>query len=335
MIPRERRLIVFSDPGGAKPCLALASRWRREHDLKVCSDREYSFYDAFDVIVDRCQLADVAEILDAFKPDLLYTGTSYTSSLETRFIGIAVQRGIKTAAFVDHYTRFKDRFVYETALLLPDEVHVLDKRARDLAIAEGIPEARLTITGNPYHEYLTAWTPHLSRRTLFRKMRVSTPPGFAVLFAPDPITNVGGREKYGIDEGMAFELLLRAAQRVGLSATVFVKPHPNQNLDVLRRVLASVPVVSPLDVRMLAPHADEFLNDILFYSDLVVGIFSNVLAEAELLGTQTLRILCNLSLPDPMNGSLHGPAVFDFDGLCRELSCCKSGGGKARTENVC
>jgi hypothetical protein len=326
MIPRERRLIVFSDPGGAKPCLALASRWRGEHELEVYSDREYSFYEGFDVVVGQCEVADVAMIVDSFRPTLLYTGTSYTSSIELRFLDIAMRQGVKTAAFVDHYTRFQDRFILETKLVLPDEVHVLDERARRLAISEGIPEAKLKITGNPYHHYLSVWAPRMSREALFWQTNGTHPPDLGILFAPDPLTNLGGREKYGIDEGMAFELLLRAARKVGLNATVFVKPHPNQNVDILTRALATVPLKAPLDVRILPSESDQYLNEFLFHSDLVVGIFSSVLAESELLGTQTLRILCNLSVPDPMNGRLHGPAVSDFEGLCRELSLCKRTG---------
>ena len=47
-----RVLFVFSDPGGAKPCLALIKEYPGL-DFKVYSDRYYSFYKDFGIEVNK------------------------------------------------------------------------------------------------------------------------------------------------------------------------------------------------------------------------------------------------------------------------------------------
>ena len=144
-----RRLIVFSDPGGAKPCLSLAKKWQDSDELLVCSDRQYAFFETFEIPVRYCRGEDAHAIFQEFQPDFLYSGTSYTSRIELDFVCEAKKRGIHTASFVDHYTGFDVRFGTAEARILPDEIHVLDEKAAALAREAGLPERRIRITGNP------------------------------------------------------------------------------------------------------------------------------------------------------------------------------------------
>ena len=77
-------LFVFSDPGGAKPLLALVTLIKNNlNDYRIISDRKYDFYDEFGLNV---HVPNILSDFDNFKPDFLFTGTSYTSKLELKYI---------------------------------------------------------------------------------------------------------------------------------------------------------------------------------------------------------------------------------------------------------
>ena len=284
-----RRLIVFSDPGGAKPCLSLAKKWRESDELLVCSDRQYAFFESFGIPVRYCGGEDAPAIFDEFQPDFLYSGTSYTSRIELDFTCEAKKRGIHTASFVDHYTGFDVRFGTAEARILPDEIHVLDEKAAALAREACLPERRIRITGNPYHEFLGSWRSRLTKEQVFQKLEIPLSDAKIILFAPDPLSNAGGAEKFGTDEVAILKLFLESLGEAGRSTQLLIKAHPNQSMEYLKSGLKNVP--KNVEVHLVPAEKDALLNDLIQQTDLVVGMFSSILLEAELLGKKSLGIL--------------------------------------------
>jgi ADP-heptose:LPS heptosyltransferase len=284
-----RRLIVFSDPGGAKPCLSLAKKWQASDELLVCSDRQYAFFESFESPVRYCRGEDAHAIFQEFQTDFLYSGTSYTSLIELDFICEAKRRGIHTASFVDHYTGFDVRFGTEEARILPDEIHVLDEKAAALAREAGLPERRIRITGNPYHEFLCSWRTRLTKEQVFQKLEIPRSDAKTILFAPDPLSNAGGAEKFGTDEVAILALFLEALGETGKPIQLLIKAHPNQSMEYLKTGLKNVP--KNVEVHLVPAQKDALLNDLIQQTDLVVGMFSSILLEAELLGKKSLGIL--------------------------------------------
>jgi len=296
-----RRLIVFSDPGGAKPCLSLAKKWQESDKLLVCSDRQYAFFETFEIPVRDCRGKDAPAIIDEFRPDSLFTGTSYTSRIEMDYIREAAKRGIPSASFVDHYTGFDLRFGNGSKRILPDEIHVLDARARALACEAGLPEEKIRITGNPYHEFLRHWRSQMSREEVFSWLEIPLSDAKTILFAPDPLSNAGGIEKFGTDEVAILGLLLEALGETGKPIQFLIKAHPNQSVEYLKTGLNHLP--KNVEVHLVPDEKDALLNDIIQHADLVAGMFSSLLIEAELLGARILRILAGIQLPDPLKKS--------------------------------
>jgi hypothetical protein len=284
-----RRLIVFSDPGGAKPCLSLAKKWQESDEVLVFSDRCYAFFEIFGIPVRQCRCEDAHDIFEEFQPDLLFTGTSYTSRIEMNFVREAALRGIRSASFVDHYTGFEVRFGTGDMRILPDEIHVLDEKAAALAREAGLPERRIRITGNPYHEFLGSWRSRLTKEQVFQKLEIPLSDAKTILFAPDPLSNAGGAEKFGTDEVAILKLFLESLGEFGLPAQLLIKAHPNQSLDYLKTGLQNVP--QNVEVLLVTSEKDGFLNDLIQQTDLVVGMFSSILIEAELLGKKAIGIL--------------------------------------------
>lgn len=299
-----RRLIVFSDPGGAKPCLSLAKKWQASDELLVCSDRQYAFFETFGIPVRDCRGKDAPSILDEFRPDSLFTGTSYTSRIERDFVREAARRGIPSASFVDHYTGFDVRFGSGKERILPDEIHVLDEKAVSLARESGLPESRIRITGNPYHGFLRSWRSQLAKEKVFQQLGIPVSEAKTILFAPDPLSNAGGAEKFGTDEVAILALFLEALGETGKAIQLLIKAHPNQSMDCLKTGLKNLP--RNVEAHIVPSDKDALVIDLIQHADLVVGIFSSLLIEAELLGAKTLRILAGIQFPDPLEQSASG-----------------------------
>jgi hypothetical protein len=312
-----RRLIVFSDPGGAKACLALAKRWLESDEVLVCSDREYAFFEMFGVRVRHCKGLDAPAIFAEFKPENLYTGTSYTSRIEMDFVGEAAKRGIPSASFVDHYTGFDVRFGFGEARIFPDEIHVLDEKAASLAREAGLPESRIRITGNPYHEFLRSCKSQLTKEEVFQQLGIPVSEAKTILFAPDPLSNAGGADKFGADEVAILVVLLKALGEIGKPTQLLIKAHPNQSMEYLKTGLKNVP--KNVEVHLVPAEKDALLNDLIQHANLVAGMFSSLLIEAELLGAKTLRILCGIMIPDPLAGQCAGDVLMERSQISSEL----------------
>jgi hypothetical protein len=287
---KGRGLFVFSDPGGAKPMLALAER---HPEPTVLSDRLHTFYDSFNVDVEICD-KNIDGIISKYNPDFIVTGTSYRSTLEKQVHRIAAREGIPCFAFVDHWTSFRVRFEQaDGSLLFPDQVWVVDERAKTLAIKAGIPEQQVVITGNPYYDWLGRWKPNISKETFLDQAGLSSSNERLLLFAPDPLSNIDGKQIYGFDEIEVTDQIdkLFSSNQINNWIVLF-NAHPNQNAEVLKNVLQRCS-----NIYVLPDSIDT--NTALYYSDAVMGFFSNILIEASLLGKSVLRYLPSEFENDP------------------------------------
>lgn len=312
-----RRLIVFSDPGGAKPSLSLAKKWQDADELLVCSDRQYAFFETFGIPVRQCRGEDAHAIFQEFQPDSLYSGTSYTSRIELDFLREAAKRGIPSASFVDHYTGFDVRFGFGEVRIFPDEIHLLDHKAASLALEAGLPESRIRITGNPYHGFLRSRQSQLTKEEVFQQLGIPVSEAKTILFAPDPLSNAGGAEKFGTDEVAILVVLLEALGETEKPIQLLIKAHPNQSMDYLKTGLKNLP--RNVEVHLVTSEKDALLNDLIQHADLVAGMFSSLLIEAELLGAKTLRILCEITIPDPLVGQCAETVLMERNQISSEL----------------
>lgn len=292
---KGRGLFVFSDPGSAKPVLALAQSLFTKFECLVISDRQYEFFKDFSVQVINYKNGDELKIFEEFSPDYLFTGTSYTSDIELKFVMHAQSHKVISYSFVDHYTNFAARFKFKGNPVFPDKICVLDKLAKSKAILENIVKEKIIITGNPYHDYLRTWAPGISRKEFFGQIGVPLSDKL-LLFAPDPLSNAGGKEKFGTDEVEILLQLIDVFKNLQLSfphLTLGIKLHPNQNKNLILSHIKKEANDKIIHV------TDADVNTLLYYSDVVIGIFSNILLESRILGKSVIRILSNIIYPDP------------------------------------
>jgi hypothetical protein len=293
-------LFVFSDPGAAKAVLAFAYKIKTNlKQLIIISDRDYTFYSNFglDVIITK---EKPENIILTYKPDFIFTGTSYTSKIELEFLKVSKIHSINSYSFVDHWTSIKERFFLNNEFIFPHKILLIDKEAQKIALESGIDESLLTIFGNPYYDFLKMWTPIISKKQLFEQLAIPFNDKKTVVYAPDPLSNINGKEIYGFDELEVTSYISNILRDEDLSLNFILKLHPNQDFQKIFSCTNSNIVIADKDID---------INSLIFYSDIVIGFFSNFLIESNIFGKKIYRILDQKKNIDPLNGKNIGEVI--------------------------
>jgi len=132
---------------------------------------------------------------DSIPYDVAFISGSRTSNLERRAIEAARRRGIYVYEAADTWSGFRKRYsdiedgqLCNDLRYLPDRVLVVDNRAREKAIEEGIPEGKIVITGNPHFEKIHKKSNRRLRNEehWMRRLFSVSPDYEVVLFASQP-----------------------------------------------------------------------------------------------------------------------------------------------------
>lgn len=289
-------LFFFSDPGGAKPCLAISDQLNKEN-IKIISDRYFSFYSIFKSKVTVVKNHyDLLAIIKDFNPDIIFTGTSYKSNLEKIVTIIAKRESIKIFSFVDHYTFIQNRFILdEKPPLFPDEIWLINDEVKNNAIKENIPNEIIFVSGNPYHNFLQEWEPTFTREIHYRSLNLMIEKKY-IVFAPDPLSNINGIEIYNFDEFSASKQIIKqvnnASKKFKKKYHFLIKPHPNQSIEGLYDIFEGNE-----NFTILSKEVDT--NHIIYFSDIVLGFFSSILLEAKIMRKTVIRFWGYDYLNDP------------------------------------
>ena len=291
---KGRGLFIYSDPGGAKPVLSLVNSLKNLSAYQIISDREYFFAKIFEVTVSPFN-DNEEEIIRNFHPDFIFTGTSYTSKIELRFLKKAHKMKIPSISFVDHLTSIKERFRLNEEFVFPNKIWLIDEEAKKIALREEIAADKIIVNENPYHTYLKNWKPKISRKDFFASVHVSENKKI-IVFAPDPLTSVGGKDKFGFDEISVLSEILACLEQIDQNKKyqLVIQLHPNQQTEKITELIQirNLPFVTLVTSQIET-------NELLFYSSSVIGFFSNILLEAKVFEKKILRLLLHSKINDP------------------------------------
>lgn len=206
--------------------------------------------------VDRSD-ADLAAALFAAADPRAVLASAGGWPLERAMIRLARERGRATAQFVDTWYGYRRRMMEGESPFLPDQILVIDSRARTEAAAEGLPVDRLRVCGHPLWSEIDVLPATDSRATLFIGAPVQR--------------DYGG--SLGYTEVDSWDCLLHVARRrPDLVGSLQYAPHPEQ-----RDIAVPVP---------LAAYSTAMLAEI----GQVVGMFSAPLIEAYLAGRRSISL---------------------------------------------
>ena len=270
-------LFVFSDPGGAKPCLSFILLNNLSNYI-VISDREYNFYSDFEINV--IISVEIERYIADFNPDYIFSATSYMSNIEKIALRIARINKIPSIAYIDHPSNILDRFNFNNEFYIPDSILVGDYDVLNEVKSYNLFDScRVRIILNPYHFFLAKWKPKVDKVSFLRQLAITTQKKI-VLIAFEPLSNINGLEKYGFDEFTGINEINSIIESEDLDYTYIFKPHPNQNMDLL---------INELSHKIIVVSSQTDTNNLIFYSDIIIGFFSNILLEANIFEKRIIR----------------------------------------------
>ena len=229
--------IVSHDAGGAE----ILSHWIK----KNYSKNEYIFYldgpaeKIFKNNIDNklinefanCEIGKFIEL-----SDLIITGTSWQSSIERRFIKSAKLHGKKVISILDHWVNYRERFITEGNLILPDEIWVCDEYAKKIA-EDKFKNISLKLIENPYIENLK------KNITSYMKLN-SNLMTENILYVCEPIKDhakiqFGDENYHGYTEESALEYFLKQIDLLNIDyKNIIIRPHPSENIKKYNWVIA-------------------------------------------------------------------------------------------------
>lgn len=214
------------------------------------------------------------------KATTVLCGTSWQSDLELRGIKLARLQGKPSAAFIDHWVNYLERFTCSGQLVLPDEILVGDSLAQALA-SDAFPGLPIRLVSNPYFKDIQEELAGLSVQ------RVANSPTLSVLYVCEPVREHAlkqyGNERYwGYVEEDALRYFLSGIEALGKPVdSVVIRPHPSESLDKYEWAKTEYNV--PIHIGGIKSLLEEIAS-----SDVVVGCQSMAMVIGLLAGKRVV-----------------------------------------------
>lgn len=215
--------------------------------------------------------------------DTYITGTSWQSDLEKNAISFAKEKHIRVVSFLDHWVNYKERFLFNGNLILPDEIWVGDNNA--LSIAKAVFPAEMVHLKE--NAYFTSVKKYFRTQTTTRIIN-SVP---SILFLCENISDHAKKayndERYwGYTEEDAIRYFFNNLEKLDIRSAQFVfRPHPSDKEGKYQWILNSY-----RDFPISISNQDSLFEQIAL-ADLVVGCESMALIIALLAGKKVVSCI--------------------------------------------
>jgi len=210
--------------------------------------------------------------------DLVLTGTSWATSLEIDFIREARRKKIKTAAYLDHWTNYRERFGYpknDWKNNLPDEIWVGDKYALALA-KKKFAGRRIKLVPNVFlGEIRRDWC----------KIKKSALEEKTILFVSEPIDGMKNKGESSVEIvilGKLLKLLVKNFPEI----KVVIRLHPSERINKYERIMNKYGRALKISVE-----ANQTMFESLARCSAVIGMKSMFLVVSVLCGKKTASFL--------------------------------------------
>ena len=288
-------LCIAGDPGGTRTLSVVSAELlRRGVELQLVAYRQavgiLQEHGLPVIVCDEVMSANAAQHLRDWAPDLLLAATSINGQdFEKRFIQAARSIGLASIGVLDFWANYRGRFTTQPPDgppdALPDFITVMDAKAAEDMVSEGIERGRLIVTGQPAFDELYRPCDSAEVRQQVRESIGCGQDDLLLLFASQPFTEITsetGFRTVPYDEMEVLELFLNSLREteVGAYAKVWLRPHPRESSAKFAPFCGPQVFISSSFDRIQAIHA----------ADAVTGMSSIFLLEAALLGLPVLSI---------------------------------------------
>lgn len=157
--------------------------------------------------------------------DIVITGTGWQTDIEHEARIIAKDQRIYSIACLDHWVNYKERFIRNHEIILPDEIWVFDDHALDIA-SKIFFDIKLLLQKNFYLEYIVD--------SAENEMEPDIP---ELLYLSEPTRDDWGKKIQG--EFQALDFFLNNLDKLGLPAefNFIFRLHPSENISKYREFL--------------------------------------------------------------------------------------------------
>ncbi|MES2911971.1 MAG: hypothetical protein V4718_11315 [Pseudomonadota bacterium] len=269
--------LVSHDAGGAE----ILSSYIRQRGLPCLYVLEGPAVQVFGRKLGAIQTTPLAAAIS--QASSLLCGTSWQSDLEFNALGLAREAGKPSAAFLDHWVNYRERFTRGSDVRLPDEIWVGDSIARNIAAAV-LPGVPVRLVDNPYFADLRA-----ELGTLVRSHAPASD-SLSVLYVCEPVREhmlrqFGNARHLGYVEEEALTHFLGHIHTLGKAVSrVVVRPHPSEARDKYDWAQAQCPVP-------LVRGGGQTLMQEIVDCDVVVGCESMAMVVALLAGKRVISCI--------------------------------------------
>jgi len=233
----------------------------------LCSEISWNVFEGYGI---KATLNE--DEIDYEKIRLVITGTCLNACKDKTAIRKAKNLGIPSISIIEHWSLYKERFLLDDKLCLPDYIFVNDDIAMKEAIQSGLPQDKLYISGNPYLE-------GLSKRELFPMPKDKWLQQYNLKMQPT-ITFISetyhddfpqGSENYpGFDEYEVLNTLVEISNENKYN--LLIREHPSDCINKYHEYLTSEIVLEK----------EKNFDSVIMNSDFIIGMGSMFLLEASL-----------------------------------------------------
>lgn len=310
-------LFVSRDPGGTNPLVALHDIFSGNKNLEIfrkfkslerdlnlsilAKDYAVAVWESFGITPEKWQdkIVDnnIISYLSSLKPDWIITSTSHVDDrTEQNIWQTAKALGIATTAVLDSGHNVALRFQDDAGnLVAPSELFVPNEAAKNDLLSIGIEENNILITGDLFGDFIKDIKPGEIVQALRNEWRGEGQETL-ILFASDYISEaIEAGYSYGVTEFQYLDCLIEMLENgaIGHFQTdleppyrIIIRPHPKDTpgkYDPYEKYKSEKIIIKQSD----RGNSLEAVQAV----DIVAGMSSSLLHEAEVLGRDTLRLM--------------------------------------------
>ncbi len=194
---------------------------------------------------------DIFNFLKKNNPKKIILSATINDTIEKKIIVSSKLLNIPTYSFIDMWINYKERFLSNNKLILPDYILTIDSFAKKEMINDKIPKNKIKIVGHPYFEYLANLNIPIGKMNVF----FSQPLGLKInpeikysknffysfykknfnlfeknsiymsLHPNEKLSNIDDRKKYNIKKSKDFYDILNTKNAFGIYSTQLISSY--------------------------------------------------------------------------------------------------------------
>lgn len=294
-------LIAAHDAGGAEILSSLCRKYSGDFEWVVLAagpaEKSFRSRKVFFKSLGSWDLPSAMKEVNEINPELVLTGTGWGTDLERNFIEAAKRSGIHSAAFLDGWFNFRERFgtLTDWRKHLPGHVLVGDEDAYRLGRRNGFPKSVLTRVENPFWDFMAAKAKSISSKEGISRFLYVMQPGQKTY--QKWMRRLKNRKN---DIFLYPNLFFRSLGKHKNKVTVRLRPHPSEQTDKISQYMTSM---KKNGYRVEKSVQGSSILDDLHSSDGVVGLESMALIMGLALGKKAIsflpkkNLICRLPQP--------------------------------------